>query len=113
LLDGWLEPLQLGYRLTDVHTIQITSQQALAAGADVEIYPLKGDIEQAGAPWIQEFKQHIGAAEFVDGGGIGVVLLDTTSRSLLTRLPQPQQRRVYEWLTTSDKLRVANAAQPE
>ena len=113
LLAGWLEPLQLGYRVTDVHTIQITSQQSLALRADVEIYPLKGDIDKEGAQLIQEFKQHIGAAEFVDGGGVGVVLLDPASRSLLTRLPQPQQRRVYEWLSTADKLRVASAARPQ
>ncbi|MHB8860865.1 MAG: hypothetical protein ACYC6N_00565 [Pirellulaceae bacterium] len=110
LLSGWLEPLQLGYRVTDVQTVQITSQESLTVHADLEIYPLKVDVEKEGGPLIDELKQHIGESEFVEGGGIGVVLLDLESRSLLTLLPQPQQRRLYQWLTSADKLRVTTAA---
>ena len=113
LLDGWLEPLQLGYRVTDAAHDPDHQPAVARRGGEVEIYPLKGDVEKDATQLIQEFKQHIGGAVFVDGGGIGVVLLDPASRSLLTLLPQPQQRRVYEWLTTADKLRVATAARPQ
>ena len=112
LLETWLEPLQLGYRVTDVHTIQITREQSLASRGEVEIYPLKGDVEKDATQLIQELKQHIGGSVFVDDGGIGVVLLDPDSNSLLTLLPQPQQRQVHAWLTTADKLRVTPACEP-
>ena len=60
LLDSWLDPLQLGYRVIDSKTIQITSQPTLESRPDVEIYPLKGDTDQNTTQLIQDLKLHLG-----------------------------------------------------
>ena len=112
LLDGWFAPMQLSYRVIDSETIQITSQTMLESRPEVEVYPLKGDTDQNTTQLIQDLKVHLGPALFADGGGSGEIVFEPGSRSLLVLLPQPQQRRTAEWLTTADKLRVnANANQ--
>ncbi len=106
VLDNWLDPLQLGYRVVDSRTLQITSAAELERHPEVEIYPLKGDTDEHLAQIAEDLKVHLGPAQFSDAGGRGEIVFDPVSRALLVRLPQPQQRKVAEWLTTADKLRV-------
>jgi hypothetical protein len=113
LLDDWLAPVQLSYRVIDGGTIQISSQAVLEHRPEIEIYPLKGDTDQNTAQLIQDLKLHLGPAVFADGGGSGQMVFEPGSRSLLVLLPQPQQRKVAAWLTTADKLRVTADATAE
>jgi len=98
LLDTWLTPLQLNYRVIDNRTIQIASQSILDSRPELEIYPLKDITAQDATQLIQDLKAHLGAALFVDAGGNGNIVFDSASISLLVLLPQPQQRRAAEWL---------------
>lgn len=113
LLDTWLTPLQLNYRVIDSRTIQIASQPMLDSRPEVEIYPLKGITGQDATHLIQDLKTHLGAALFVDAGGNGDIVFDSASISLLVLLPQPQQRRAAEWLAAANQLRVTTSHQPE
>jgi hypothetical protein len=105
LLDSWLDPVQLGYRVIDSKTIQITSLPTLENRPDVEIYPLKSDTDQNGTQLVQDLKVHMGPALFADAGGTGEIVFEPESRSLLVLLPQPQQRKVAEWLQKNAALR--------
>ncbi len=113
LLDSWLDPVQLGYRVIDSKTIQITSQPTLESRRDVEIYPLQGDTDQNSTQLVQDLKLYLGPALFADAGGSGEIVFEPESRALLVLLPQPQQRKVAEWLSTADKMRVPVKANPE
>jgi hypothetical protein len=113
LLDNWLDPAQLGYRVLDRQTIQITSTAELERHPEIEIYPLKGDTEPNAAQIIQDLKVHLGPALFTDSGGSGEIVFEPESRTLLVRLPQPQQRKAAEWLATADKLRIVTKADSE
>jgi hypothetical protein len=56
---------------------------------------------------------HLGQALFADTGGSGEIVFEPESRSLLVLLPQPQQRKVAEWLSATDKMRVNVKVNPE
>jgi len=113
VLDAWLEPQQLGYRVVDSKTIEITSIAALDSHPELELYPLKGDTDEGTEELIRDLKSQLGPGLFADAGGSGAVAVDRAARVLLVSLPQPAQRRAAEWLATADKLRVLTTTDPE
>ncbi len=100
LLQQWLRPQKLGYRLFDKETIQITTEAWLDAHPETEFYVLKtppkneAEIESL----LTNLRDHVGTARFAQAGGLGQVAYDTDGRCLIVSLPQPAQRIVARWL---------------
>ncbi|MFW6169949.1 MAG: hypothetical protein ACODAD_05620 [Planctomycetota bacterium] len=104
LLDSWLAPMKLGYRVLDAHTVQISSRAAIAARPELELYPLKGEWDDENEELLADIKAHVGTSFFSQAEGQGAIAYDSVSNSLLVSLPQPQQRTVFAWLREREKL---------
>ncbi len=103
LLDSWLAPLTLDYRVIDAKTIQIGSQASLLAQPEIVLYPIKNLAGSEAEKLIEEIKTTIGKPFFAADGATGFVTLDPSSRCLLVSLPQPQQRALANWLRANRK----------
>jgi hypothetical protein len=102
LLDAWLAPKQLGYRVVDEHLIEIASLAALATHSEVEVYQLTADAAKGIEAVVQGLKQELGEPAVSAAGG--VFAFEPTSRCLVARLPQPLQRQAYRWLSSHGHL---------
>ena len=103
LLDAWLAPLKLDYRVVDARTVQISSQVSIAARFELQLYPV-GALSQADKEkLIAELKTQIGTPFFTPEGGTASILYDAPSGCLLVSLPQPQQRAIAAWLRLNRK----------
>lgn len=105
LLDAWLEPLKLGYRVVDANLIQISSAAALKSHGEVEVYPLNDAAAKKAEALTTALQQELGEPAVKDAGG--ALVFEPTSHSLVVRLPQPMQRRAYAWLTSHGHLQTA------
>ncbi len=103
LLDNWLAPSKLDYRLIDMRTIQISTQAAIRERPELELYRIENDPDLDHAKLIDELKKRIGEPFFTTDGGLGTILYDESSRCLLVSLPQPQQRILAAWLRINRK----------
>jgi hypothetical protein len=98
-LDKLLDPMDLAYRAIDETTLQVTSQSALTAEAEVELYPVADVLDAKGmtpGELIDNLKKELGVGLFVDAGGPFVIRYDAPSKCLLVRLPQAQQRAIED-----------------
>jgi hypothetical protein len=102
LLDAWLAPKQLGYRVVDAHLIEIASLAALATHSEVEVYQLTAAAAKGIEAVVQGLKQELGEPAVSAAGG--VFAFEPTSRCLVARLPQPLQRQAYRWLSSHGHL---------
>jgi hypothetical protein len=92
-LEKLLTPMDLTYRVIDAKTLEVTTPAALDRRPEIEAYPA-GDL--AGAP--QEAKgllDRIASAL----GDTAVLRWDAPSKTLLARLPQPQQEKLSALLS--------------
>ncbi len=104
LLDNWLAPLQLDYRVIDPKTIQIGSRTALLAKQELVVYPTRNLPESEANKLIQEIKTTVGQPFFDGDNANGVILFDSVNHCLLVSLPQPQQRQLADWLHVNRKI---------
>ena len=102
LLDAWLAPKQLGYRVVDEHLIEIASLAALATHSEVEVYRLTADAAKGIEAVVQGLKLELGEPAVSAAGG--VFAFEPTSRCLVARLPQPLQRQAHRWLSSHGHL---------
>ena len=92
LLTKWLSPSNLTFRVVDERTIQITSLEALEARPDVEFYRL--DASPDLAAFEAELRKQLKRETAIP------VSFDEPSRSLIVSLPQSQQPRVADALSS-------------
>jgi DNA-directed RNA polymerase subunit RPC12/RpoP len=92
LLTKWLSPSNLTFRVVDEQTIQITSREALDARPDVEFYRL--DASPDLAAFEGELRQKLKRDTAIP------VAFDEPSSSLIVSLPQSQQPRVADTLSS-------------
>ncbi|MFO7905527.1 MAG: hypothetical protein R6U98_22880 [Pirellulaceae bacterium] len=104
LLDSWLASMELGYRVLDAHTVQISSRAAITARPELELYPVNGERDDENKDLVAEIKAHVGTSFFSDAESPGAIAYDSASNCLLVSLPQPQQRAVFAWLRQHDKV---------
>ena len=102
VLQQIADNLQLTYRVLDRRTIEITTESAELRQPEFGFYDVSELIDQGleGVEIIARLKQAIGADQFTDGGGAGVVAYDAVSKRLIVRLPQSQQILVADFLST-------------
>lgn len=109
-LDDWLNDLSLGYRMVDADTVQISSQAAIAARREVEVYPVtEGAVGQMES-LMRDVRAYLGDEARAGGAGPGVILFDPLVPGLLAALPQPDQRRLAEYLIREGHLLVGSEA---
>ena len=104
-LADWLREASLDYRLVDARTVQISSQTAIMARWEVEVYPLREAAVRDTQSIIGAARQYIGEEFFDREHGEGAILVDPHIPGLLVVLPQPQQRRLAEYLSAQNHLR--------
>jgi len=102
VLQQVAENLQLTYRVLDRSTFEITTESAELRQPEFGFYDVSEIIDQGldSADIIARLRQAIGAEQFVEGGGVGVVAYDPASKRLIARLPQSQQILVADFLST-------------
>jgi len=102
LLDEWLAPQQLGFRIVDDRLIQIASLAALKERGEIEVYRLTESAAKTAETVSQGLKQELGEPAITEAGG--AVVYEPASRCLVVRLPQPLQRRAHSWLSSQAHL---------
>lgn len=97
-LNTLLQPMDLGYRIVDETTFQITTPAALNSVADVEFYPV-GDIVSGGMDpesLMKKVRESLPPETFNERDA--ALEFDAPSRCLLVRLPQSQQQSLEKLL---------------
>jgi hypothetical protein len=107
VLERWLTPFGLGYRVFDSQTVEITTLDMLNRRIELEVYPVELTAEQDVAAWLASVQQHVADGSPGEPHSTEVVRFEPLSRSLLTRLAQPQQRELAAWLAANAWLRPA------
>lgn len=102
LLDTWLTPMQLGYRVVDGQVIQIASLAFLTTRGEVEVYRLTTDAAKKVDAIVPGLKQELGESAVSAAGG--AFAFEPASRCLVMRLPQPLQRQAHRWLSSHGHL---------
>jgi hypothetical protein len=105
LLDTWLAPQQLGFRVVGDLLIQIASLAALKTHGEVEVYRLTENAAKTGDSIVQGWVQELGEPTIAEASGVAV--FEPVSRCLVVRLPQPLQRQTHRWLTSQGHLDAA------
>jgi hypothetical protein len=110
VLDAWLGPHNLGFRVCDAHTVQITTREAMDQRPEVAVYPLELAAGEDATEVLAQVRASLQAAgvraETVDRA----IRLDVASRSLLVSLPPPQQRMLAAQLAATGQLRTTGPA---
>lgn len=110
VLEAWLGPYGLGFRVHDAQTVQITTRDALAQCREVAVYPLElaaGEDATTVLDQLRATLQELGTPAATTAQAIR---LDAPSRSLLVSLPQPQQRTLAARLAATGRLRAPGPA---
>ncbi len=99
-LQTLLQPLDLGYRIIDATTLQVTTRKAVAARPGIEFYPVAGRPRQGeeAAALIERIKSSIAPTSWSDAGGPGVILFDKPSGHLIVLQSQPVQTAIERLL---------------
>jgi hypothetical protein len=83
-LDRLTKRMEITWRVLDPTTVQLTTNDALAASPDVEVYPVAAT---DGAEVISRLEKELGVSA-------GVLRYDSAGHCLIARLPQPIQRKL-------------------
>ena len=99
-LQTLLQPLDLGYRIIDATTLQVTTRKAVAARPGIEFYPVARRLRQGedAEALIERIKSSIAGASWSDAGGPGVILFDEPSEHLIVLQSQPVQTAIERLL---------------
>ena len=100
LLNTWLGPAKLAFRVVDPRTIEISTQEDIDARPEVDVYRLKHAPKQDAeiAKLIDDAKEYVGSAYFSSDGGTGTLRYESSVHCLIASLPQPRQRALAKWL---------------
>ncbi len=100
LLNTWLGPAKLAFRVVDPRTIEISTQEDIDARLEVDMYRLKHAPKQDAeiAKLIDDAKEYVGSGYFSSDGGTGTLRYDSPEHCLIASLPQPRQRALAQWL---------------
>ncbi len=111
VLNKLCESLDIGWRIVDDKTLEITSRQAAERG-EVEFYPVADLLGGAvtAETLAAQIQSRIVAESWSPSGGRGVLHFDATSRHLIVLQSQAVQIRVEELLATE---RAKKTAKPE
>jgi hypothetical protein len=92
-LTELLKPMKLGYRVVDERTVEIMSSNDLKEQLELEVYDISEFVAAGETPAaiIDRFGKMIGAHLLQKNGGVGTLIYDAKSNSLLASLPHPQQ----------------------
>ncbi len=99
-LNDLLAPLKLGYRPINSHTLQVTTQSALAAHLELEFYPV-GKIlgkDQSGPQLIEQIKAAVSPAAWNNAGSFAAIYFDQPSAALIVLQSPPVQAAVQDYL---------------
>lgn len=98
-LDTLLKPMDLTYRIAAGGAIQITTLDDLVARPDTEFYPLGDRLgpDQPAETLLEPLRNKT-PAEWWQAPISGDLAVDPSSRALIVRLPQPQQRELEQIL---------------
>jgi hypothetical protein len=99
-LNDLLVPLKLGYRPIDAHTLQVTTQSALAARLELEFYPVGKLLgkDQSGSDLIEQIKTKISPASWTDAGSSAAIYFDPPSGTLIILQSPPVQEAIQVFL---------------
>lgn len=100
VLNKWLGPANLAFRVVTPNTVQISTQADIDARLEVEIYRLKTVPKQGAemAKLLDDAKKYVGSSYFKSAGGQGELRLDATDGVLIAALPDPRHRALAKWL---------------
>lgn len=99
-LDQLLRPLGLAYRAVDARTLQVTTQEAVAARLELEFYrvgELLGE-GRTGPELVEWIKGRLAGSSWSDAGGPGVMHFDRPSGCLIVLQSQPVQAALGQLL---------------
>jgi len=99
-LNDLLNPLKLGYRPIDAHTLQVTTQSSLDARLELEFYPV-GKIlskEVAASDLIEQIKTKISPASWTNAGSSAAIYFDPPSSTLIVLQSPPVQAAIQVFL---------------
>jgi hypothetical protein len=98
-LNELLAPLKLGYRPIDAHTLQVTTQSALAAHLELEFYPV-GKIlgkDQSGPQLIEQIKAAVSPAAWNNAESLPAIYFDQSSTALIVLQSPPVQAAIQTY----------------
>ncbi len=100
VLDEWLRPLDLDYRVVDEQTLEITTHKALAARLELEFYPIRKLLTggTTADDLVERLKSQVAGSSWSDAGGPGEIQVDGPSATLIVLQSQPIQRQIERWL---------------
>jgi hypothetical protein len=93
-LGELLGPLGLAYRAISANMLQVTTDKALAAGLELEFYPVGPLSADKAADLVERIKGQVAPATWNDAGGPGAVRYDAGSGCLIVLQSQPVQAAV-------------------
>lgn len=104
LLDAWLAPMKLDYRVIDPDTLQISTREAINARLELELYPLEGTPDDAKESLVSNIETRVDNGLLSEDKSSGAAVYDESSHCLFLSLPRPAQRDVYAWLRDQNQV---------
>jgi hypothetical protein len=103
LLERWLRPAGLTFRVLDRQTLQIASLELINRQDEIELYRLPDGAEPSLVDdWTRRIKACVEESELESVDLDSALWYDEVSRCLLVALPQPLQRKFADSLDTKE-----------